>query len=463
MNINKNAYEYALNMLESLLLQNPDKIKYDYIICDIFCLNMIDTFFDFKKLGEIGLINYSEISEINLHTVTVNGDVLKNFKDSEKKICYIILPCEENYHHLKNQVSIFNNNVSVLFVDDISEFKFKLITELKNVVSMKKVLLNMNIFDKKLVTTDNESQLECLLNLIGDYTIHCMEGYDKTRFTNFEEDQNRETKSDSVVIMLKRTYDVRFPFIIPWSYESMLNYHFRIVNNKVRIEDNDIRLDPHTDPLYDKLKYCDASDVLTIVDEGLELKLHDQRLTRLFKLHEYILETIDTVANKNNCIRAHSIQEKIVKGLMTFEELSKTLISNPILSRVTLITVLALANNHYNNKEEIEKLAQKLGFNSDDINGFFVQSECGLITVNTIQNKKLKEEIFQPNLSVILDCIFDRNGFKFNPKFMKPYDYSNVKNIIIHIDEYVTYEEKRIIDTYKCGDVNLMLHSDRII
>jgi len=79
------------------------------------------------------------------------------------------------------------------------------------------------------------------------------------------------------------------------------------------------------------------------------------------------------------------------------------------------------------------------------------------------ENKKLKEKFYKPNLEIILDCIFGKSGLKFKPDFMKPYDFSNVKNIIIHINDYVTYEEKRIIDTYKCGDVNLMLHSDGLI
>lgn len=454
--INDNPYKYCRETLKSLFLHN-DISRFRYIICDKFGISVLDKFFNFNTFNNKGLKGYIEIENLSNN---MNDESLATCRT--EKFCYFVLPTLANFTLIKEQMTLFNDNVTILFTDGFEDMQF--LSDLKNVIGTKKILLNMHMFDKKLVVTENDDQLKCFIQLInskGNYKMIYSEDYDKSKCP-FSAHINSENDSivDSAIIMLDRTFDMLTPFLIPWNYESMLHFYYTIKNNQICIEDDKLRLDSDEDEVYNKIKYFDSSDVVSYLESGKKISNNNNKF---LELHEEIMEYIEISASNFDAIRAHSIQEEMVGGQLTFQEFESKLIKKNIMNRGALVLILNLAHMIYNNAKDIINLAIKLDINVT--NNDLVDRTTELVTVNSIQNKKIKFKIknFQPHLKTVLDCIFDRNGMHFNDKFMKHTDYTKFKNIIIHINRAVTYEEKRIIDTYKCGNVNLILHSSKII
>jgi len=322
----------------------------------------------------------------------------------------------------------------------------------------------------------------------------------------------------TIFIMLKRNYDLFTPLVIPWYYESMLRYYYQINDNYIVVNGKTIRLDPLNDPLYEKIRYMTYVDVIKLVTERIhaingqtkQIKLEEVSLSTYIEMMRKmirdlpeqkkeldsltanleILHDLNKQIEQHNAFDASQLQNEIILNIISFDDF-KNKISN-IKHRKSLYNTLYIAYYIFvPNRLEISAMMTRCGIKIDGNDMNMISNSSKPITTDTITNTKTKiknifktvtdtvnslnnlveDSIylqFKPHMLTVLDCIFKKNGSEFTPVFManisKVIDVNKIKTLIVHIDDNITYEEKRIISTYKMSSsnngINILLHSD---
>lgn len=552
--VTKNIYNSLLSTLKILFNIQDENISFKYLIVDSECLNIMTKLYNFKKLIQYGITSVFDIDKLLPQGNPDNIDEQFKYEFKNKAIYYFIMPTDKNLFLIRDQLSLFKNNVNIVFADNISDQHIRAICTFdvkNNIVTVKSVPLNIDIISGNIIIS-NSNQLSCFISLVRrGYIIYQM-GYDidssilnnflrsDTSFIsipNTNTDINKkndkfrdiEMKSNygTIIIMLNRNYDRYTSFMIPWYYESMLQYYFTINNNYIIIDNKQIRLDTN-DKIYEKIRNMPYGEVIKFVtgrinelnqakkkdlksigtigninnDESLlenlrklvkEFPEHKIELDSL-QIHIQILNNLNKILIENDSFNASELQNELVCNNMSFDDLKINLQSNPVKHKRSLVNVMNIAYILFFNTDKLNELielitslnitlSKELKQLSNEKN-IPVQRYNDIINTKTKIKKILKPVInftnlsdftnftdltdsiylhFKPPIKNILDCITKKS--EFNSEFMqKTFDISKIRNVIIHVNDFITYEEKRIINTYIApNDVNFILHSYKLV